>query len=122
MLGLTYAAGLDNDVVETFGRDNFGELFDKVHFEGATYATVLQGHEVAGIFFADNTTFLNERCVDVYFADVVYNYSEPYSPLVCEDTVEQSSFAAAQISGEQQHFCFIVFHAANLAIISIKGL
>ena len=79
--GLADAAGLDDDVVETFGTHQLVDLLDEIGLQRAADATVLQGDE-AVVFLSHNAAFLDEVGVDVYFADVVHDDSEADTPLV----------------------------------------
>ena len=102
-LGLAYAAGLDHDVVESAGSHEVAKLLHEVHFQGAAYAAVLQGHEVARIGASHHAAFLNEVGVDVYLAYIVDYHGKFYTAFVGENTVKKRSFAAAQIARQQQH-------------------
>ena len=84
--GLANTAGLDDDIVEALRGHDVVQLLDEVSTKGATDASVLQGHErvVALRYY---TALLDERSVNVYLAQVVYDYGEPDSLLILQNSV-----------------------------------
>ena len=67
---LADAAGLDDDVVEALKGDDVLQLFDEIHLQRTTDATVLQGYETV-VLLVDDTALLDEGGIDVDFSDVV---------------------------------------------------
>ena len=57
-----------------------------------------------------DTAFLNEVSIDIYLTDIVDNHSEFDSLLIAEDSVEQCSFAATQITCKQQYWNVLIIH------------
>ena len=79
--GFADAARFDDDVVEALKAEQVPDLGDQVHLERAADAAVLKGYE-AVVLLADNSAFLDERSIDVYLADVVYDDREAYAAAV----------------------------------------
>ena len=57
-----------------------------------------------------DSAFLYEGCVDVYFADVVYDYGKLYASFIGENVIEQSCLTAPEIAREQQDWCSFTIH------------
>ncbi len=82
----------------------------EVHFQRAAYAAILESHKVAVVFSADHTALLDKRCVDIYLAYIVDDNGEFDSFLVSEYMVEQSRFAASEITRKKQHRNIFLSH------------
>ena len=97
---LAYSAGFYYYVVELVLAYNVVELFHKVHLQRAADAAVLQCHK-AVVLLSDYAPFFNQVCIDVHFADVVYDDSELNAFLVGKYVVNQCGFPASEVSGKQ---------------------
>ena len=107
--GLAYSTRLDDDVVELAGAAEVVQLGDKVHFQRAADAAVLE-RDKAVVRGADNAAFLDEVRVDVHLAYVIDDDGELDAFLVGEYSVDQSCLAAPEVSRQKQHRYFPVFH------------
>ena len=87
------AAGLNHNIVELAGAGDAGNLVDKVGFERAADAAVAQGHQ-AVVFLVHNAALLNQRRIDVYLANVVYNHSNFQTLVVGQNLIQQSCLTA----------------------------
>ena len=106
---LANAAGLNHNIVEALLADDVAQLFDQIHLQRATNATILQSHE-AFLLLSDDATFLDEVGIDIHLADVVDDNRELDATLVGEYSVQKSCFSAAQITREQQYGSFFIRH------------
>ena len=84
--GLTDAAGFDDDIVKLLRRSDVVQLLDEVGAERAADAAVLQRYERV-ILLGDDAALLDERSVNVYLAQVVYDDGEPDSLTVLQNAV-----------------------------------
>ena len=68
-------AGLDDNVVEALQSDDVLQLFNQIHLQGTTDATVLKGHK-AVVLLINNAALLNEVGIDIHLADVIHNHGK----------------------------------------------
>ena len=99
----------DNNIVETILVDQIVQLLDEVHLQGATDATVLQSYERV-VVLTDDTTLLNEICIDIHFADIVDDNRKTNALLIGQDAIEKGCLTTAQITGEQKDRNLLEFH------------
>lgn len=110
-LWLTDTGGFDYDIVKFPRGHKLAHLEHEVALESAADASVLERHEVVGIFgCTDYTTFLNEGGIDIYFTDVIDYHSKAYAAAVGENTVEKGGLSTSEISGEKHHRCWFMSH------------
>ena len=57
-------------------------MFHHIELKRTADTAVLKSHETV-IFLVNNAAFLNESSIDIYFANVVYDYSEFDAFFVC---------------------------------------
>ena len=105
-LGLANATGLDDDIVKLAQSGNLVDLLHEVHLESAADTAVLQLDE-ALVFLADDAAFLNETGINIYLADIIDDNGKFDTTIVRENVINESSLAAAQISGKEQDGYFL---------------
>ena len=82
------------------------ELRDQVHLQRAAYTAVLEGYK-AVIALAYYTALLDQRSVDIDFADIIDDDRKTDTFGIREDAVQKSSLTAPEITREQQDRYFI---------------
>ena len=94
------AACLNHDVVETVLLYDVAKLLYQVHFKRAADATVLQCHQRI-VLLVYHATFFYQVGIYVYFANIVYNYSELDAFVVAKNFVYECSLTASEIPCKQ---------------------
>ena len=95
------AAGFYHYVVEPVEAAEVAELRNQVHLQSAAYATVLKCYQTV-VRASDNAALLYQVGIYVDLADVVDDYGELDSFLVCEDAVQKGGLAAPEVSGHKK--------------------
>ena len=87
------------------GSQQLIDLLDEIISECAAYTSVLEGHKVARaiVVLPYHAAFLNQRGINVDFADIVDNHCKAYAAFIGENPVEQCGFATAEVSGEEKY-------------------
>ena len=75
------------------------QLGQQIHLERTADTTVLQCHK-AVILLGHHPALLDQRSIDIHFADIIDDNSKANTFLVGQDAVEQSRFSASQITGD----------------------
>ena len=122
--GFADTACLDEDVVELVHLEEFGNLFQEVGLEGAADAAIRKWHYLAGIFLRDVPALLDERLVDVHFADVVHDDGDVVTLLVVEHKVQEGRLSGSEVTGEQRdryRFHFLILRMKVLLFKKAAG-
>ena len=109
-LGLTDAAGLNQDIVEFVLLGEADDLLHQVGFQRAADAAVLEGDDAVLVLFHNARSFFDEGGIDIHLANVVDDDSHLVASLVVQDVVHQGCLARSQIAGEQGDGNKFVFH------------
>ena len=119
--GLANTASLDEDVVELVHLEELGNLFQKVGLQGAADASVGKRHHLAGIFLRDVSALLDERLVDVHFADVVHDDGDVVTLLVVEHKVQEGRLSGSEVTGEQRYRYRFHFYILRMKVRSDRS-